>query len=247
MGTTLKRLRQHGGHRSRHEPRKAGRTRPSRVTRKAILPRSGIRLPSRMPPHTTGGRSSTTRNSLGKGKYAERGLGQDPDGVSIHSFRQAQDAARAWWRIGERKAHGMAPKIGPFTVAMALEAYFAERERRGSKGLAQDRAATSRRGSAGFAPRLRRGAAAGAPGSALGENRAERRARRQGLSRRAGPGGAKSMASSVPRNCRSFRSPMPGRSAKGKSLSPMAAGSSMSQALAPMWRRPARAPMRQSM
>ena len=49
-------------------------------------------------------------------------------------------------------------------------------------------AAASRRGSACFAPRLRRGATAGASGAALGPDGAHSRARRQGLSRRAGHG-----------------------------------------------------------
>jgi integrase len=39
----------------------------------------------------------------------------------------------------------LAPETGPFTVTMALEAYFADRERRGSKGLAKDRASANAR------------------------------------------------------------------------------------------------------
>lgn len=48
-------------------------------------------------------------------------------------------------RIKERKELGHAPDDGPYTVAKALDAYFADRDRRGSKGLAKDRAAADRR------------------------------------------------------------------------------------------------------
>ena len=68
---------------------------------------------------------------------------QDADGVALRSFKQAQEKARDWWRSEQRREQGHAPDDGPYTVAKALDAYFAERERRGSKGLAKDRAAAN--------------------------------------------------------------------------------------------------------
>jgi integrase len=69
---------------------------------------------------------------------------RDADGRTVFSFAQAQANARAFF---ERKPREMAgdvePDDGPYTVAVALEAYFANRERRGSKGLPKDRAAAS--------------------------------------------------------------------------------------------------------
>ena len=67
------------------------------------------------------------------------------DGLVVRSFSQAQDAARAWWRAEQRREAGHAAEVGPHTVADALDAYFAERERRGSKGLDKDRAAARAR------------------------------------------------------------------------------------------------------
>jgi integrase len=90
------------------------------------------------------------RRFVGEGRYRETKLGiaddhdgDAADGVTLFSFKHAQDAARAWWQIEQRKDLGHAPDDGPYTVAKALEAYFTERERRGSKGLAKDRAAAN--------------------------------------------------------------------------------------------------------
>ena len=93
-----------------------------------------------------GGGSWVARRFIGEGKYLEVKVGtaddlQDADGVALHSFKQAQEAARHWWRAEQRRALGHAPDDGPYTVAKALEFYFADRDRRGSKGLAKDRAA----------------------------------------------------------------------------------------------------------
>jgi integrase len=93
-----------------------------------------------------GGGSWVARRFIGEGKYLETKVGtaddlQDADGVALRSFKQAQEKARDWWRIEQRREAGHAPDDGPYTVASALDAYFAERERRGSKGLAKDRAA----------------------------------------------------------------------------------------------------------
>lgn len=97
-----------------------------------------------------GGGSWIARRFIGKGRYSETKVGtaddlQDADGVAVRSFRQAQDAARDWWKIELRREGGHAPDNGPYTVADALDAYFAERERRGSKGLAKDLAASRAR------------------------------------------------------------------------------------------------------
>ncbi len=95
-----------------------------------------------------GGGSWVARRFVGEGRYLETKIGtaddlQDADGVALRSFKQAQEAAREWWRNEERRALGHGPDDGPYTVAKALEAYFADRERRGSKGLAKDRAAAN--------------------------------------------------------------------------------------------------------
>ena len=98
----------------------------------------------------TGGGSWTARRFLGGGKYAERGLGladdlQEADGATVLTFSDAQGKARVWWKAAERAELGLAPIDGPYTVGKALDAYFADRERRGSKGLAKDRAAARAR------------------------------------------------------------------------------------------------------
>jgi integrase len=95
-----------------------------------------------------GGGSWVARRFLGEGRYSETRVGtaddlQDPDGLAIRSFREAQEAARSWWRLEERRAQGIAPDHGPYTVAQALGTYFTDRERRGSKGVAKDRAAAN--------------------------------------------------------------------------------------------------------
>jgi integrase len=97
-----------------------------------------------------GGGSWVARRFIGEQSYDEQTFAtaddlQDADGVVLLSFKQAQEAARAWWRAEERKDRGLAPDDGPYIVAKALDAYFADRERRGSKGLPQDRAAAKLR------------------------------------------------------------------------------------------------------
>ena len=98
----------------------------------------------------TGGGSWTARRFLGEHKYAERGLGfaddlQVADGVTVLTFSDAQGKARDWWKAAQRAELGLAPADGPYTVAMALDAYFNDRERRGSKGVPKDRAAARSR------------------------------------------------------------------------------------------------------
>ena len=97
-----------------------------------------------------GGGSWVARRFIGEGRYSETKIGtaddlQDADGVALHSFGQAQEEARKWWRGEQRRALGHAPEDGSLTVAKILEPYFFDRERRGSKGLAKDRSAATAR------------------------------------------------------------------------------------------------------
>ena len=105
---------------------------------------SGLHLGYRR--NRKGGGSWVGRRFIGDGHYAETKIGiaddlQRADGVAIKSFKQAQDAVRDWWRTEQRRELGHAPDRGPVTVAKALDAYFTEREHRGSKGLAKDKSA----------------------------------------------------------------------------------------------------------
>lgn len=71
---------------------------------------------------------------------------RDADGLTVFNFAQAQERSRAFFARKARELAGeLAPSDGPYTVGMALDSYFAERERRGSKGLAKDRAAANAR------------------------------------------------------------------------------------------------------
>jgi len=93
--------------------------------------------------------SWTARRLLGGGKYAERGLGladdlQDADGVTVLTYSDAQEKARAWWKAAECAELGLVP-FGPYTVKKALHAYFTDRGRRCSEGGARDRAAARAR------------------------------------------------------------------------------------------------------
>ena len=73
------------------------------------------------------------RNS--QGGYLKKRLGTaddtaDADGVVFLSYKQAQDAAVAWFT----EARGPSP-AAPYTVAMALDDYLADYRRRGGKAL----------------------------------------------------------------------------------------------------------------
>jgi integrase len=87
------------------------------------------------------------RDEAGKQHYESLGAAddaRDADGLTVFSFQQAQERARDFFTHKVRELAGdFAPSDGPYTVAKALEAYFAERARRGSKGLAKDRAAAN--------------------------------------------------------------------------------------------------------
>jgi hypothetical protein len=65
-----------------------------------------------------GGGSWVARRFIGEGRYSETKIGtaddlQDADGVALRSFKQAQEAARTWWRLAERREQGIAPDNGP--------------------------------------------------------------------------------------------------------------------------------------
>ncbi len=85
------------------------------------------------------------RDDKGKQHYEALGAAddaRDPDGRTVFSFAQAQELARAYFiRMAREFAGDFEPSLGPYTVAKALDAYFAERERKGSKSLEKDRAA----------------------------------------------------------------------------------------------------------
>ncbi|WP_292528326.1 site-specific integrase [Methylocystis sp.] len=89
------------------------------------------------------------RDESGKQNYEALGAAddaRDADGLTVFTIQQAQERARAFFARKARELAGeFAPEDGPYTVAKALDSYFAERERKGSKGLAKDRAAASAR------------------------------------------------------------------------------------------------------
>ena len=81
------------------------------------------------------------RGEDGKQHYEALGAAddaRDADGLTVYSFAQAQEVAREFFARKARQLAGhVAPADGQFTVADALDAYFADREQRGSKGLGQ--------------------------------------------------------------------------------------------------------------
>ena len=84
------------------------------------------------------------RGDDGTRHYAPLGAAddaQDPNGLTVFSFAQAQEAARAFFaRKGRELAGHSEPQPGgPYTVKMAVDAYFTARERRGSKSVRKDR------------------------------------------------------------------------------------------------------------
>ncbi len=86
----------------------------------------------------------------GRAGYVHHPIGtaddlQAADGKSILTFSQAKEAARVWWKLEQRKALGLLPDTGPYTVAQALNDYFAERELAGSKGIKAARSAAALR------------------------------------------------------------------------------------------------------
>ena len=69
---------------------------------------------------------------------------QDADGTTILDFKQAQDAADAWFKEcaneAARVAGGEPAQVGPYTVTDAMKDYFQDGKRRGVKGLHRDKA-----------------------------------------------------------------------------------------------------------
>jgi len=57
----------------------------------------------------------------------------DPDGTTVLSFAQAQEAAREWFKVAYHQATGETIKSGAFTVADAVTLYLADRKRQGAK------------------------------------------------------------------------------------------------------------------
>jgi integrase len=79
----------------------------------------------------------------GKRHYAALGAAddaRDSDGLTVFSFAQAQEAARTFFvqKGRELAGHSEPQAGGPYTVKRALDAYFAARERRGSKSVRKD-------------------------------------------------------------------------------------------------------------
>ena len=97
-----------------------------------------------------GGGSWVARRFIGDGRYSETKIGtaddlQDADGVATPVV-QARAGSGAGV-VAHRAAPGTRPRARrwPSSVAKALDAYFADREQRGSKGLPKDRAAARTR------------------------------------------------------------------------------------------------------
>ena len=89
------------------------------------------------------------RDETGKQHYDALGAAddvRDADGRTVFSFAQAQTKARDFFKQKARElTDDFVPCDGPFTVARALDEYFAERKRRGSKGVEKDIAAAASR------------------------------------------------------------------------------------------------------
>lgn len=70
--------------------------------------------------------------------WREKALGtaddfQDADGVTVLSFLQAQEKARAWFLVAHEEATGEKVHRGPVTVAQAMESYLAHLDREGKR------------------------------------------------------------------------------------------------------------------
>jgi integrase len=80
------------------------------------------------------------RDDEGKQHYEALGAADDildPDGLTVFSFQQAQEKARRFF-IAKVRALTAQTLDGPYSVNAALDDYFTERERRGSKGMRAD-------------------------------------------------------------------------------------------------------------
>lgn len=77
-------------------------------------------------------------------RYQSLGTADDyaeADGRGILNYSQAQEAARAWFKVAEREAHlaacGEALREGPYTVKHAMADYIDDQRRRGKRGAGQ--------------------------------------------------------------------------------------------------------------
>jgi integrase len=89
------------------------------------------------------------RDDTGKQHYESLGASddaRDPDGLTVFDYAQAQEMVRAFAlrKARELAGHDQA-QAGPYKVARALDDYFADRERHGSKGVAIARMAAALR------------------------------------------------------------------------------------------------------
>ena len=89
------------------------------------------------------------RDEAGKQHYEALGAAddvRDTDNLTVFTFNQAQERARAWFASKARELAGHAePQMGPFTVAAAISEYLTARERKGSKGVRKDQYAADAR------------------------------------------------------------------------------------------------------
>jgi integrase len=87
-----------------------------------------------------GGGTWVVRRFCESGRYSERQLGvaddlQDGDGVIVLSFRDAQDAARRWWKEQQRRELGIDATGRPYTVERAVRDYLEDYVRRGGRDV----------------------------------------------------------------------------------------------------------------
>lgn len=96
----------------------------------------------------SGGAGSWLARLKQEGKILQSRLGtaddfSDADGSGVLTFAQAQEKAQAWFDHLADEARfardGVVRVAGPFTVTLAMDAYFEDAERRGVKGLDRDK------------------------------------------------------------------------------------------------------------
>ena len=89
------------------------------------------------------------RSEDGKQHYEALGAAddaRDADGLTCFTFAQGQQRARAFFDAKARQlARHSEPHAGPYTVEVAINEYLTARERRGSKGVRDDRYAAKAR------------------------------------------------------------------------------------------------------
>lgn len=89
------------------------------------------------------------RDAAGKQHHEALGAAddaRDPDGHTVFSFNQAQERARSFFAKRAKELAGeIETHAGPYTVAVALDDYFAARTARGSKGVKADKHAADAR------------------------------------------------------------------------------------------------------